>query len=151
MIMSRLDELKAKGSALSTERENTIAGVSEVPKELLRVADVAHNAEQNIKNLDEEFELQTKLRGKDIGFLFFATALQCVRQYILTDFKERLSDQEAAKNTKGHTKDIHLEHIVFIILLLKKLLQIQYHLILRLEHQASEVILQNMEDIDIPH
>ncbi|WP_277056808.1 hypothetical protein [Treponema socranskii] len=102
--MSRLDELKAKRSALSTERENTIAGVSEVPKELLRVADVAHNAEQNIKNLDEEFELQTKLRGKDIGFLFFATALQCVRQYILTDFKIRMDDQKAADKTLGKKK-----------------------------------------------
>lgn len=102
--MSRLDELKAKRSALSTERENTIAGVSEVPKELLRVADVAHNAEQNIKNLDEEFELQTKLRGKDIGFLFFATALQCVRQYFLTDFKIRMDDQKAADKTLGKKK-----------------------------------------------
>ena len=68
-------------------------------------ADIAKNGAVIISHLDDEFEAKTKLHGKDIGFLFFATALQCVRQYFLTDFKERLGDQEAAKNTKGHTEE----------------------------------------------
>jgi hypothetical protein len=40
--------------------------------------------------------------------LFFATALQCIRQYFLTNFKDRLGDQEAAKKTIG--KDIFDPH-----------------------------------------
>ena len=36
--------------------------------------------------------------------MFFATALQCVRQYFLTDFKNRLGDQEAAEKTFGKDK-----------------------------------------------
>jgi hypothetical protein len=34
--------------------------------------------------------------------MFFATALQCVRQYLLTDFKLRLDNQTAAKRIKDH-------------------------------------------------
>jgi hypothetical protein len=53
-----------------------------------------------------EFNQRTQLSGTDVTFLFLAIGLQCVRQYILTDFKERLSDDEAANQTKGH----HEEH-----------------------------------------
>ena len=41
----------------------------------------------------------------DITFLFFATALQCVRQYVIGKITQRVGDQEAAKNTKGHTTE----------------------------------------------
>ncbi len=52
-----------------------------------------------------EFKRQTQLSNSDIGFLFLATALQVARQYLLTNFKERLNDQEAAKKTKGKKKE----------------------------------------------
>lgn len=43
-----------------------------------------------------------------------AVALQCVRQYFLTDFKERLDDKTAAKNTKGHTEEhSHRSHRLY--------------------------------------
>ena len=103
--MSKIDELRAKRNNLQSRTDETFAEADKIQQESLRVADVAHNASSIIKNLDDEFESQTKLRGKDIGFLFFATALQCIRQYFITDFKERLGDQEAAKNTKGHIKE----------------------------------------------
>lgn len=103
--MSRLDELRARRALLDSKYEKTISNMKDIAHESIRVANVAHNSDRIMKNLDEEFEAQTKLRGKDIGFLFFATALQCIRQYFLTDFKERIGDQEAAENTKGHTKE----------------------------------------------
>lgn len=97
--LEKIEEIRQKLKNLSTGSAQTISNAEKITQESYRVADVAKNAETIIKNLDEEFELQTKLRGKDIAFLFFATALQCVRQYFLTDFKERLGDQEAAAKT----------------------------------------------------
>ena len=88
--MSRLDELRARRALLDSKYEKTISNMKDIAHESIRVANVAHNSDRIMKNLDEEFEAQTKLRGKDIGFLFFATALQCIRQYFLTDFKERI-------------------------------------------------------------
>lgn len=53
----------------------------------------------------KEFNEKTKLSGSDVSFLFLTLSLQCIRQYLLTDFKERMSDGEAAKNTKGHNEE----------------------------------------------
>lgn len=49
--------------------------------------------------INGEFACVTKLTKLDISFLFLATALQCCRQYLLTNFKERLNDQDAADET----------------------------------------------------
>ena len=83
----------------------TLQSMRDVAKESLRVADYAHNALQTINDYGVDFERQTGLTKIDIKFLFFATALQCVRQYVLTGFPERLDDQIAAKATKGHTDE----------------------------------------------
>jgi hypothetical protein len=63
----------------------------EIANESLRVADVAHNARQILDDLDAEFEEKTELTGTDITFLFLAIALQCARQYILSNDKFRLT------------------------------------------------------------
>lgn len=94
-----------QNSVLTAASNETFTQADTITAESYRVADVAHNAKSIIENLDREFEAQTKLHGKDIGFLFFATSLQCVRQYFLTDFKTRLGNQDAAKNTKGHIEE----------------------------------------------
>ncbi|WP_288957965.1 hypothetical protein [uncultured Treponema sp.] len=54
--------------------------------------------------INEEFARVTKLTKLDISFLFLATALQCCRQYLLTNFKERLNDQDAANDAKEELK-----------------------------------------------
>ena len=97
--MATLEELQAKRAALRAQSDETFAQMDAVIAESNRVADVAHDAARTLRNYDAEFERQTKLRGKDIGFVFFATTLQCVRQYLLTNFNLRLGDKEAAKNT----------------------------------------------------
>lgn len=102
--MSKLDELRAKRKNLDVRVDETFAEADRITRESYRVAELAENAETVIKNLDEEFESQTKLNKKDIAFMFFATALQCVRQYFLTDFKNRMGDQEAAEKTFGKDK-----------------------------------------------
>lgn len=54
--------------------------------------------------INGEFARVTKLTKLDISFLFLATALQCCRQYLLTNFKERLNDQDAANDAKEELK-----------------------------------------------
>jgi hypothetical protein len=85
--------------------EETLKDMMSLGNESWRVADVAHNSKKILADLDDEFETQTGLNKTDVSFVFFATALQCVRQYLLTDFKERLDDQTAAKETPGHKKE----------------------------------------------
>ena len=101
MNMASLEELRARFDALNEESDATFAHMDKVIGESKRVEQVAHDAPELLAHLEEEFESQTKLDKKDVSFLFFATALQCIRQYFLTDFKERLGDQEAARNTLG--------------------------------------------------
>lgn len=102
--MSKLEELRAKRRNLNVRVNETFSEADKITLESYRVADLAKNADVVINNLDAEFESQTKLTKKDVAFLFFATALQCIRQYFLTDFKERMGDQEAADNTFGKDK-----------------------------------------------
>lgn len=102
--MSKVDELRIKRNAINVRTNSLFTETDKITQESYRVAELAGNAETVIKNLDEEFESQTKLNKKDIAFMFFATALQCVRQYFLTDFKIRMDDKKAADKTLGKKK-----------------------------------------------
>ena len=104
-IESRLREIQERRKNLEQRFARTLQSMQDIANESLRVADYAGNAIQTLDDLDREFEKQTELTKIDITFLFFATALQCARQYLLTGFPERLSDQEAAKSTEGHTEE----------------------------------------------
>ncbi len=101
-----LQELKQKRASLNLKHQTDeiFNDMDVCIKGVNHAADVAKNGAVIIRHLDDEFEARTKLQGKDIKFLFFATALQCVRQYFLTDFKTRLGDQEAADKTFGKNK-----------------------------------------------
>lgn len=100
-----LETLRQKRINLNTKTDKTLNNLEKIVDESFRVANVAHNATQIISDLEKDFEKATKLNGKDITFLFFATALQVARQYLLTNFKTRVSDKEAAKAVKGKTKE----------------------------------------------
>ena len=94
--MNRFDKLRNEHKHAVNDFKNKTLQIAD---EAGRVADVAKNAEQIINDIDKEFEKVTKLTKSDIVFLFVAVALQCCRQYLLTDFKERLDHDEAAENT----------------------------------------------------
>lgn len=102
--MASLEELRSKRARLTEDTSQILKYTDALFDESQRVADLAANAETVISDLEAEFEKRTKLHGQDIVFLFFATALQCARQYLLSDFKDRLGDQESAKNTLGEKK-----------------------------------------------
>lgn len=98
-----LEELKRKRENIKNNSEITFENMNKIANESLRVAKVAHNSREILDNLDKEFEKQTGLNSLDVKFLFFATALQCVRQYWLSNEKLRFkNDQEAGKFIKKY-------------------------------------------------
>lgn len=74
-------------------------------RESHRVADVAHNAEQVLHELNDQFSKQTGLTKPDIVILLIAVGLQIARQCLLTKFPQRMDDQTAAKATHGHIEE----------------------------------------------
>ena len=56
---------------------------------------------QILDDIDKEFEDNVKLDAWEIKLLFVAVAMQCIRQYILTPFIERVDDKTAAKRVKS--------------------------------------------------
>ncbi|MEG0237792.1 hypothetical protein [Cetobacterium sp.] len=56
------------------------------------------------ERIENEFRKITKLDKLDIKFLFFATALQCLRQHTLV-FKERVDHKTSDKNVKKGIKE----------------------------------------------
>ena len=60
---------------------------------------------QCVDDCSEKFERLTKLKKSDYPYICLCSGLQALRQYLVTDFKERLNDQEAAKKVKGNKKE----------------------------------------------
>lgn len=99
-----LEELRRRRKEISSSSEKTQRNMEAIANESFRVAEVAHNSRKILENLDLEFERETGLNALDLKFLFFATALQCVRQYWLSNDKFRFkSDQEAGKLIKKYS------------------------------------------------
>lgn len=93
------DALRKQKNQAFANANTSIEHLNEIAKESGRVADVAKNANSIIQNLDVKFKQATRLSNTDIAFLFFATSLQCVRQYLITLFKQRTGHDESAKES----------------------------------------------------
>jgi hypothetical protein len=78
-----IDELRRKREGLKKQSESVLDNMQMISDETLRVAEVAGKSREIIDNIEAEFERQTGFNGVDIAFLFFATALQCARIYII--------------------------------------------------------------------
>ena len=70
-----------------------------------RIAQIAKYSSTIIEDIDSQFEKATKLNKTDVTFLFFAIALQCIRQYVIGTITQRVDDKTAAKKTKGHNDE----------------------------------------------
>ena len=106
MANRKYENLKKQKQNIILDTKQDIAGFDSISKEARRVSEVSRNVSVILKDLDRQFEQATKLTGTDTGFLFFATALQCIRQYLLTPFKERLTDKESAKEAHEEERKI---------------------------------------------
>lgn len=58
-----------------------------------------------VNSTNEAFEKATGLTHGDDAFLIFAAVLQTVRQVFINKYKQRLSDQDAAKAVKWHKEE----------------------------------------------
>lgn len=84
--------------------------LAQVESEYNRVADFAKSPEIFISDIDKKFNNATRLCGKDIPFLFLATALQVLRQYFISKFPERSDDQSAANAVEGEKEHSNRKH-----------------------------------------
>lgn len=79
---------------LDLQVDKTLKNMSSIAYESERVADLALNARRILEDLDREFERRTALNALDQKFLWLTVALQCARQYILTNDALRLTSTE---------------------------------------------------------
>jgi hypothetical protein len=63
-------------------------------QEAKRVAELMYSAPQVLEDLDRQFAETTRLNRTDIAFLFIATGLQCLRQYIFPSNAFRIDAEE---------------------------------------------------------
>ena len=88
--MSKFDKLKKENQQITADVKREAAHFQEVANEYNRVADIYQAPAVILHDIERDFSNATKLNnGVDLTFLFFATALQCVRQYLITPFEER--------------------------------------------------------------
>ena len=106
MANRKYENLKKQKNNILSETKETIAKFDIISKEAERVSQISTNVSVILEDLDKQFEQATKLSGSDISFLFFATALQCIRQYLLTPFKERMTDKKSAKTAHEDERKI---------------------------------------------
>ena len=98
--MSRYDELRREKRLIDEEAQSISRELKGTEDEASRVSYIAGCAEDVLSDIDREFEAVTQLTSADMAFLFVAIAAQCVRQYLVTKFPERVDDQTAANNAK---------------------------------------------------
>lgn len=96
------NELLKKRRELNDRVNGNLERMDEIITESQRVAVITGNSERIFNEIEKEFESQTGLNNIDRTFLFMAIAMQCARQYLLSQFRERVDHQTAAKETKGN-------------------------------------------------
>lgn len=70
-----------------------------------KLIDSIENFSQDVRHIETAFDEMTKLKREDYVFILFCAGLQACRQYLITDFKQRLSDKNAAKEVKGDKEE----------------------------------------------
>lgn len=89
-LYAKYQTLIQKENDLQSNTDHLLLGCKKISTESERVAQVARDSEQILRKLDYEFSVATKITNQtDMSFLFFATALQCLRWFLLNKIMER--------------------------------------------------------------
>lgn len=83
-------------SDLRTSKEH----LDQIGDEYHRVTELSGQAAQILDQIDLDFKVKTKLSKQDMIILFLATAIQCARQYLLTNDVLRMTDKQGDKLKK---------------------------------------------------
>lgn len=101
---------------ISSEFRMSGNNLKQIENEYHRVTELSGQAAKIIDKIDTDFKNKTKLSNVDIAILFLATAIQCARQYILTNDKLRLTAKQGdalIQNTIGEFIPPTLDKILF--------------------------------------
>lgn len=104
-MMSKYEDFLKRSQEIQKEEELIKADMSKLINENKRTQNIASNSEKCLSEIDRKFAVATKLDKKDFKFLFFAVAMQCVRQYCFTLFKERTTHDKSEKKVKKDEKE----------------------------------------------
>ena len=98
-LRKQKDEAIHQAEQKLAEREQITEHLTQVRDEYDRVVEMSGQAGYVLDKIDRDFKEKTKLSGGDIVLLFLCTALQCARQYLLSNEMFRLQDikDEAGK------------------------------------------------------
>lgn len=89
-LHSKFEALQQESSSIHQTAQGIISGTGDLVKESLRVADVAHNSEQIMREIEQDFAASTSITNPtDMTFLGVAIALQTVRWVVLNKLTER--------------------------------------------------------------
>lgn len=102
-LNDEFNENALKKHKLNSQADATLENMSVIARESERVADLALNARRMLDDLDREFERRTALNALDQKFLWLTVALQCARQYILTNDAFRLTSVEGDRMVSSIT------------------------------------------------
>ncbi|SEU18478.1 hypothetical protein [Paenibacillus sp. NFR01] len=108
--MDKYDDLRKRARESRRSVENNIQRLGSISAESKRVADVAGNAGSILSEIDQAFADKTRLGKTDISFLFLATALQCIRQYVFTNDSFRVKAEQGDRVVKDPIKKITPKH-----------------------------------------
>lgn len=105
--MGKFEKLKDENQRITADITKEAEHFKEVSAEYSRVSEIYASPNIILKDIERDFNNATHLNGVDTGFLFFATALQCIQQYFLTPFtlKEERPDDKTAAKKKSRKKD----------------------------------------------
>jgi ferritin-like metal-binding protein YciE len=89
-LNARFQQIKQTENETLQKVDEIIDATNGLSKESTRVAEVAHNSEKIMQEIERDFESSTKITNPtDMSFLGVAIALQCLRWFLLNKLTER--------------------------------------------------------------
>ena len=106
-LIERYNNINKKHEALKKETDATLCRFDKISLEALRVVEECQKMAETYTDLDLDFERKTSLNSQDVKFLFLATALQCIRIYLINKFtkRERAIESDLEKKLKKSFKE----------------------------------------------
>lgn len=96
-----IEKLRQRRKKIKKNIDILNSNIDKIINETKRVESIAANSEKIIADLDKEFENLTGLNKVDFPFLFLATALQCIRIYLINNLTK--IDKAGNKNKTENT------------------------------------------------
>ena len=100
----KLQRIKEESQELCSEISSDLriskGHLEQIGDEYHRVTELSGQAAQVLDQIDLDFKVKTKLSKQDMIILFLATAIQCARQYLLTNDVLRMTDKQGDKLKK---------------------------------------------------